>query len=149
MYPKTYLNKFAAAVVKRSDICKATVEVLLPHVFDEIRYQLTEGSLCVPIDGFGTFHVKDIPEHEFYYNYKGADQIRTVPAKKQIKFAPTRNLTDEVNRGRYDDARTSFVRMPGDPMLRKRHDLRYKPAKNYDRSKGAYSRPIYKKKADV
>lgn len=146
MLPQKYFQKFAAAVVKRSGVCKATVEAVLPHVFDEIRYQLTEGSLCVPIEGFGTFAIKDVPEHEFLYHRGDVRKIHTVPAKKVIKFAPTRNLTNEVKAGRFDDARRSFVRMPGDPLLRKRHDLRYKKVKGYNRADGASSRPMYKRK---
>ena len=143
MFPKTYLTKFAAAIVKRSGIARPTVEALLPHVFDEIRYQLTEGSLCVPIESFGTFAVIDKPEHEFLYNHKGANQIRTVPAKKVIKFAPTRNLRREIDACQFDPTRRSFSRHPDDPAIRKRHDLRYKPAKNYNREEGACSRPIH------
>lgn len=148
MQPHKYFQKFAAAVVKRSGISRATVEAVLPHVFDEMRYQLTEGSLCVPVEGFGTLYVKDVPEHEYLYNRDGANRVCIVPAKKQIKFAPTRNLTDEVNSGQFDQSRRSFVRMPGDPMLRKRHDMRYKPAKRYNRAEGAGSRPIPKRKND-
>lgn len=145
MLPHKHSQKFAAAVVKRSGLSLATVEVMLPAVFDEIRYQLTEGSLCVAIEGFGTLYVKDVPEHEYLYNRNGESRICTVPAKKKIKFAPTRNMTGEVNAGKFDDARHSFVRMPGDPLLRKRQDLRYRPAKKYNREEGACSRPIYKK----
>ena len=147
MLPKTYLRKFAAAVVERSGVCKATVEAVLPHVFDEIRYQLTEGSLCVPIEGFGTFAVIDRPEHEFLYHRGDIKEVRIVPAKKQIKFAPTRNLRREVDAGCFDETRKSFSRHPGDPMIRKRQDLRYRKVKGYDREKGASGSPIYKGKA--
>ncbi len=145
---KDYLKKFAAAVVQRSGIARPTVEAVLPHVFDEIRYQLTEGSQCVPIEGFGTFVIKDVPEHEFLYHRGEKREIKTVPAKKVIKFAPTRNLNNEVNRGEYDDSRHSFTRMPGDPMLRKRNDMRYRKVKGYNRTDGATSSPIYKRKDD-
>lgn len=149
MQPHKYFQKFAAAVVKRSGICQATVEAVLPAVFDEIRYQLTEGSLCVPVECFGTFAVKDVPEHEYLYNRNNANRICTVPAKKQIKFAPARNLTDEMNAGKFDAMRRSFVRMPGAPMLRKRSDMRYRKVKDYNQGEGSWGSPIYKRKDPV
>lgn len=142
MQPHKFYKKFAAAIVQRSGIARPTVEALLPHVFDEIRYQLTEGRGEVLIEGFGTFAVIERPEHEYLYNRDGANRVCIVPAKKKIKFAPTRNLTDEVNRGQYDHSRRSFVRMPGDPYVRRRHDLRYKRVKGYDRSQGSWGSPL-------
>ena len=143
-YNKFY-QKFAADIVRRSGIARPTVEALLPHVFDEIRYQLTEGTLCVPIEGFGTFAVIDRPEHEYLNKRNNANRVVTVPAKKVVKFAPTRNLRQEAEAGQFDVNRRSFVHMPGDPLLRKRNDLRYRP-ENYDRSTGTFSKPIYKKR---
>ena len=127
MLPKTYLSKFAANVVKRSGVCKATVEAVLPAIFDEIRYQLTEGTLCVPVEGFGTFAVVDIPERQRRYTYGGKNEIRTLPPKKRLKFAPTRNLSREVAAGKFDPSRKSFSRHPKDPPIRKRCNLRYNP----------------------
>lgn len=149
MFPKTYMKKFAAAVVKRSGISKATVEAVLPHVFDEIRYQLTEGSYpCVPIESFGTFAVINRPEHEYLYNYHGANEVRTVPARRQLKFVPTRNMKREVEQGLFDPTRHSFSWHPDDPKIRKRNDMRYKKGKFYDREKGAYAKPLYKRKGE-
>jgi len=145
MQPHKYFQKFAAAIVKRSGIARPTVEAVLPHVFDEIRYQLTEGDRCVAIEGFGTFAVIDRPEHEFLYHRGDVREVKTVPAQKKIKFAPTRNMTDEVNAGQYDAVRRSFTRIPGDPLLRKRSDMRYRKPKSYNREDGASARPIYKK----
>lgn len=126
MLPKEYITKFAAAVVKRSGIARPTVEAVLPHIFDEIRYQLTEGKYpCVPIEGFGTFAVIDIPERTRRYTYKGANELRTLPAKKKLKFAPTRNMKREIAAGRFDPTRKSFSRHPDDPKIRKRADMRY------------------------
>lgn len=143
MLPKTYLQKFAANVSKRCGICRATVEVVLPAVFDEIRYQLIEGPYpCCPIESFGTFAVIDRPEHEYLYNYKGANDLRTVPARRQLKFTPTRNMKREVEAARYDPTRKSFSRHPDDPKIRKRNDMRYKRGKFYSRKDGAYSRPV-------
>lgn len=125
MLPKTYLQKFAAAVVKRSGIARPTVEALLPHVFDEIRYILTEGNQCVPIEGFGTFAVVNIPERQRRYTYKGKNEIRTLAPKKKLKFAPTKNMKREVDAGRFDPTRRSFSRHPDDPKIRKRANMRY------------------------
>jgi nucleoid DNA-binding protein len=132
-------------VVQRSGLARATVEAVLPHVFDEIRYQLTEGSLCVPIDGFGTFAVIDRPEHEFYYKKK--DEIHTVPARKQLKFRPAKNLKREVEAGQYDPTRRAFSRHPDDPIIAVRRDMRYRPVKNYKREEGSWGKPL--KKDDV
>lgn len=145
MLPKTYLKKIAANISKRSGICKATVEAVLPAVFDEIRYQLTEGTLCVPIESFGTFAVINRPEHEFLYNYKGANEVRVVPARMQLKFNPTNNMKREVEAQRFDSTRRSFSRHPDDRPIRKRKDMRYRPVKKYDREEGAYSRPLKKR----
>ena len=126
MLPKSYLQRLAANIVKRSGIARPTVEALLPHVFDEIRFQLTEGEYpCVPIEGFGTFAVVDIPERTRRYTYNGADELRTLPPKKQLKFAPTRNMKREVNQGRFDPTRRSFTHHPDDPAIRKRQHMRY------------------------
>ena len=146
-YNKFY-QKFAADIVRRSGIARPTVEALLPHVFDEIRYQLTEGTLCVPIEGFGTFYVKDVPEHEFLYHRGDKREIHTVPAKKVVKFAPTRNLRLEAEAGKFDANRRSFIHYPQDPKVSCRGDLRYRP-ENYDRSTGLSSRPIYKHRTDT
>jgi len=134
MQPREYLQKFAAAVVKRSGICLATVEQVLPAVFDEIRYQLCEGNYkCVPIDSFGTFGVVEIPERQYHYTYKGADEMRTLPLQKRLKFYPTRNLRQEMEAGQFDPSRRSFKRHPDDPIIRKRKNMKYQPMK-----KGVY-----------
>lgn len=130
MLPKTYLQKLAANIVKRSGIARPTVEALLPHVFDEIRYQLTEGEYpCVPIEGFGTFAVTDVPERTRRYTYNGANELRHLPAGKKIKFAPTCNLKREVNNGKFDPTRRAFTHHPDDPKIRKRADMRYNKRK--------------------
>ena len=124
------MQRLAAAVVKRSGICLATVEAVLPAVFDEIRYQLIEGKYpCVPIDSFGTFAVVDIPERKRRYTYKGADEIRTYPPEKRLKFRPARNMKRELEQGSFDPTRKSFSRHPKDPILRRRHNMRYQPRK--------------------
>ena len=125
MFPKQYLTKFAAAVVKRSGIAKPTVEAVLPAIFDQIRYELTEGNLCVPVEGFGTFAVIDKPERKRRYTYKGKNEIHTLPAKKVIKFTPTKNLKREVDAQHFDPTRRAFWHHPEDPKIRKRCDMQY------------------------
>lgn len=150
MLPKTYLQKIAANVSKRSGICRATVEQVLPAFIDEIRYQLCEGSYpCVPIESFGTFAVINRPEHEYLYNYKSANEVRTVPARRQLKFIPTKNMQREVEQGRFDPTRKSFSRHPDDRPIRKRNDMRYKKGRFYQREKGASARPIRKQRTDT
>lgn len=131
MIPKEYLQRFAANVVKRCGICQATVEQVLPAVFDEIRHELCEGDYkCVYIESFGTFSLFERPEREYPYRYKGANEMRRLPAKKFIKFYPTRNFRQEMEAGSFDPSRQSFRRHPDDPMIRKRCHLKYRPAKN-------------------
>ena len=68
MLPKKFLETFAADVTKRCGICQATVEQVLPAVFDEIRYRIiNERYPCVPIDSFGTFAVINKPERRYHY----------------------------------------------------------------------------------
>lgn len=139
MTPKKYFQMFVANVVQRSGLSRPTVEAILPHVFDEIRYQLTEGQLCVPIESFGTFAVVDIPERQRLYTYKGANEIRTLPPQKRLKFAPTRNLKREIAAGNYDPTRKSFTRNMEDPPVRARSRMAYNPRKNI------YLAPVDKK----
>ena len=98
--PKKRKNDFISAVVRRSGICRATCEQVVPAVIDEIRHQLTEGRLFVAIESFGTFGVKELPLRQHLYNYKGKREMRTLQPKKVIKFAPTRNFRQEVQAGR-------------------------------------------------
>lgn len=126
MYPKTYMKKLAAGIVKRSGISRPTVEALLPHVFDEIRFQLCEGQYpCVPIEGFGTFAVIDRPERKRKYSYKGKNEVHTLPADKHLKFTPTKNMKREVEARKFDPTRQSFTHHPDDPKIRKRCDMKY------------------------
>ena len=126
MLPKEYLTRLAAAVVKRSGICQATVEQVLPALFDEIRFQLCEGKYkCVPIESFGTFGVVEIPERQYHYTYCGKDEMRTLPPKRRLKFYPTRNMRREMEQGIFDPSRQSFKRHPDDPPIRKRKDMNY------------------------
>ena len=140
MIPSAFLKKFAADVVKRSGLSRPTVEAILPHVFDEIRYRLCEAKIpCIPIEGFGTFAVIDKPEHQYLYNYKGANEVRTVPAQKVIKFAPTANLRREVKAGRFDPERRSFWRHPADKPIRRRQHMQYQGGQ------AVHSKPLYAK----
>ena len=127
MRPRDYEKHFISAVVKRSGICRATVEQVLPAVFDEIRCQLSEGSRCVPIESFGTFAVIDVPERKRRYNYKDIDEIRTLAPTQRLKFAPTKNMRREIQERRFDPSRRSFTKHPSDPPIRKRKSLVYQP----------------------
>lgn len=120
-----YRSHFISAVVKRSGICKATVEVVAAALFDEIRFQLTEGCECVPIDSFGTFAVTDVPERQRRYTYGGRDEIRTYAPEKRLKFAPAKNMRREIEARRFDSTRRSFSHNPADPKIRTRKNLAY------------------------
>lgn len=123
--------RLAKAVTKRSGICQATVEQVLPAVFDEIRFQLIEGRYhCVPIESFGTFGIIEIPEREYHYTYKGADEMRTLPPTKRLKFYPTRSMRREIENGQFDPTRQSFKRHMEDPAIRKRKNMKYQPNKH-------------------
>lgn len=129
--PRDYKEHFIASVVKRSGICRATVEQVMPAVFDELRYQLSEGYGFVPIESFGTFIVQDIPARRHQYNYKSeTPQYRILPATQRLKFYPTKNLRREVlELHQYDHTRRSFVHDPHDPPMKRRKELRYHPLK--------------------
>lgn len=151
MLPSVYFQRMVAAVVKESGICKATVEQVLPVVFDVIRRELVEGQYhCVPIESFGTFALVDIPERQHLYTYKGANELRTLPPTKRLKFAPTRNLRCEVEQGRFDASRQSFRRYPGDPAIRKRKHMDYHPCKNgIHKGTTEYKKPIKDKDSEI
>ena len=118
---------FIAAVVRRSGICRATVEQVLPAMIDEIRYQLSEGNLFVGIESFGSFAVKEYPLRQHLYTYKGKTEMRTLQPKRVVKFAPTRNLRQEVERGQFDPERRGFTHDPRDPRIRYRSAMKYHP----------------------
>lgn len=145
MQPKENLQKLAAAVVKRSGICQATVEAVLPAVFDEIRFMLTEGRYpCLPIDSFGTFAVIEKPERRYHYNRpdKGIDRWVELEATKVLKFSPAYNMKREIDQGVFDPTRRSFRHHPDDPVIRRRKQMKYQP-KRHDIPKG---QTIYQKK---
>jgi len=143
MQPQKYLKKLAANIVQRSGLSRPTVEALLPHVFDEIRHQLCEGNYkCVPIESFGTFAVIERPEHKYLYHRGDVKVEHTVPAKRVIRFAPTRNMQREVEAQQMDPSRKSFSRHPDDRAIRKRKNMRYVPPRHYNREEGAWGRPL-------
>lgn len=128
--PKKYLTSLASAVSKRCGIHQATVEQVLPALFDELRYRIVEDRYhCVPIESFGTFGLKQLPERQHMYNYKDVHELRTLPPKQMLKFYPTRNMRLDVERGSVDWSRRSFSRHPDDPPIRKRKDMHYRPMK--------------------
>ena len=123
--PRDYKQHFISQVVKRSGIAKATVEQVLPAVFDELRYQLSEGARCVPIESFGTFAVVDIPERTYHYTYGGRNEDRTIAPTQRLKFAPTKNMREEILTHTFDPTRRSFTHNPKDPPIRKKKELQY------------------------
>ena len=129
MSPGKYKGILIAAVVKRSGICRATVEQVLAATFDEIRFQMAEGSECVPIQSFGTFAVVDYPERQYRCMKDGQPVVRTTPAKRRFKFAPTKNMRREIEQRRFDPSRQSFHQHPDDPFIRTRRSLQYKGSK--------------------
>lgn len=142
MLPNVYLQRLVAAVVRESGICRATCEQVIPVVFDVIRRELVEGQWqCVPIESFGTFAVVDIPEREYHATYK-VNKVVHLPARKKLKFAPTRNMTREIEAGVFDPTRKSFKHNPHDPILRKKSQMQYQPNK-HGVFKGA-TRPVRK-----
>lgn len=131
MIKKTYLSKLAADVTKRCGICQATVEQVLPALFDEIRYRLTEGDWpCVVIESFGTFGVVTKPERMYHNTRKGKDEWRTLPEKKVMKFFAANNMRREMEAGRYDPSRHSFDHHPDDPPIRTRKKMAYRPLRD-------------------
>ena len=136
MFPQQYLKKIASAVSKRSGICQPTVEQVLPAFIDEVRFQLSEGKLSVPIESFGTFAMIEIPEREHQYTYKGVTTMKHLPPKKKIKFSPARSFRREIESGHFDPTRHSFSRHPADPILRNRAQMAYRPERKNQINKG-------------
>lgn len=137
MTPGKYKGILVAAVVKRSGICRATVEQVLSATFDEIRFQMAEGAGCVPIESFGTFYTVDIPEREHVYTYKGKSELKHLPPTKRLKFKPTKSFKREViDDHRFDPTRRSFERHPDDPPIKARMALKYQGGKGKTVHKG-------------
>ena len=128
MMPKQHLQKFAARVTKRCGICQATVEQVLPAIFDEIRQMMVEEEYpCVPIDSFGTFSVIKKPARRYHYYRpsKGIDRWVDLPPKRHLKFLMAYNMRREFQEGKFDPTRKAFTRHPDDPIIRKRREMRY------------------------
>ncbi len=134
----TYLQRLVSVISRESGICRPTVEVVLPVVFDVIRRELVEGPRhCVMIESFGTFAMIDVPEREHLYTYKGLHEMRRLPPTKRLKFAPTRNLRREVDAGQFDPTRRSFKHHPSDPPIRNRAQMAYRADRKDQINKGA------------
>lgn len=121
-----HFRRLVAATVKKSGICRQTVEQVLPAFIDVVREQLTESEKrCVMIESFGTFAVKEILPRRYHYVRKeqGIDEWIDRPAKKVLKFAPTRNMRREIEAGRFDPTRRAFEHHPEDPHMRTRRDI--------------------------
>ena len=61
--------------------------------------------------------------------------MRHLPAKRVLKFSPTKNFNNEVNHRQFDPTRKSFTHHPDDPHIRVRAKFKYKK-QNGDISKG-------------
>lgn len=128
MEPKKYLHKLAQAVSKRSGISINTCLVVLPALFDEMRYMLCEGDYrCVTVESFGTLTVKERPRRHYRRLFPdGTSQLIELPPKLIVKFLPTANLRREVEHSRFDPTRQSFVIHPDDHGIRTRKAVRSK-----------------------
>ena len=125
MLPKQFLTQLARDVSKRCGICQATVEQVLPAVFDEIRQRLVEGRYpCVPIESFGVIGIIQKPERQ--YKIRGKEDYKLLPPKKVLKFYMARNFRNELEAGAFDPTRKSFSRHPKDPALRYRSQMNYR-----------------------
>lgn len=131
MQPKKYLYKLALAVSKRSGISVATCQVVIPALFDEMRYMLCEGQYrCVTVESFGTLTVKELPKR--HYNRRFTDgHVETVelPSKLTLKFLPSSHMRQEVERSKYDPSRHAFTLHPDDHPLRTRRAVGSKAKK--------------------
>lgn len=133
---KIHFRRMVMSIVRESGICRQTVEHVLPFVFDVIRREIVEGERkWVAIESFGTFAIKDVPEREHLYTYKGKSEMRHLPAKRVLRFSPTRNFKNEVDQCQFDPTRRSFTRHPDDPPIRVRAKFRYQK-RNGEISKG-------------
>lgn len=131
MQPKVYLYKLAQAVSKRCGISLATCQVVLPALFDEMRYTLCEGKYrCITVESFGTFIVKEIPQRHYTRRLPdGTTQLVDLPPHLQVAFKPTRNLRYEVEQSKFDPTRESFVVHPDDHPIRTRKSIDHRPKK--------------------
>lgn len=122
------LTRMARKISKRSGIALPTVEEVLKAAFDEWRQELTEGSGIVVVESFGTMSVKEVPARSYHYYRpeKGIDRMVPLPAKRTLKFTPTRNMRRELEQRRFDPTRKSFFRHPDDPRNRYSSQSKYK-----------------------
>lgn len=122
-----HFRRLVSATVKKSGICRQTVEQVLPAFIDVVREQLAESEKrCVMIESFGTLAVKEIPARRYHYVRKshGVDEWIDRPSKKVLKFSPTRNVRREIEAGRFDSTRRAFEHHPDDPHIRTRSEIR-------------------------
>lgn len=138
----------AVAVQKRCGVHHATVEQVLVAFIDEVRYRVVEDRWhCVPIESFGTFALKELPERQHMYGYHGERKMHTLPPKNLMKFCPTKNMRLDVEAGKIDWSRRSWQRHPQDPMIRRRCDMRYRADRRDRIGKGQTTYLTPKKKA--
>lgn len=132
MEPSKYLYKLARAVSKRSGICVVTCQVVIPALFDEMRYMLCEGQpRCVSVESFGSLVVKKTPSSRF--NRRTPDgHVETVeiPSKLTVKYLPSRHMRLEVEQSKYDSTRHAFALHSDDHPLRTRRAVGSKTRKS-------------------
>lgn len=74
-------------------VSNKAAKAVLTKVFEYIGQSLADGHE-VNIPGFGKFRVNDKPEREVRNPKTG--EMMTVPAKRALKFTPSKNLKDSV-----------------------------------------------------
>lgn len=92
----TYVNKkfIADSIAENFDLSKDKANRIVDMVFSTIEVNLQLGQE-VDINGFGKFSVTERDEREAR-NPRTGEAI-TVPAKKAVKFKPSKTLKDFVN----------------------------------------------------
>lgn len=131
MEPKKYLYKLALAVSKRSGISISTCQVVIPALFDEMRYMLCEGQYrCVSVESFGTLTVKELPKRHYNRWFPdGHVEAVDLPNKLTLKFLPSHNMRQEVEQSKFDPSRHAFALHPDDHPLRTRRAVGSKAKK--------------------
>lgn len=131
MEPKKYLYRLALAVSKRSGISIATCQVVLPALFDEMRYMLCEGNYrCVTVESFGTLVVRQRPARHYKRIEKdGTTRMVELPPRLIVKFLPANNLKREVAESHFDPTHKAFALFPGEHGIRVRKAIESKGKK--------------------
>lgn len=106
---------FVEAVMEQSGVDRATIEHVVPVVFDVIRQQLCQGER-VRIANFGVFFPLKLKERTVINNTGHTPRTHVLPAEWRPRFRPADTFTAELRARLYDADRTSFHRT-GEPNL--------------------------------